>query len=78
MHLPVQSCWFGALKRVHVPSAGTTYAARSPEVADAVTAPLSRVWDEADRVAPALTSHPRISFAVAAAAVAGGAAYYKR
>lgn len=40
--------------------------------------PFTAAWSEVDRVAPAVTAHPRITIATTALAVAGGFAYYSR
>ena len=58
--------------------AGAAAASRNEDVAEALSTPFTAAWSEVDRVAPAVTSHPRITLATAALAVAGGFAYYSR
>ena len=58
--------------------AGAAVATRNQEVADTLATPFNAAWSEVDRVAPAITSHPRITIATTALAVAGGFAYYSR
>lgn len=53
-------------------------ASRNPTAADALCYPFVRVWSEVDRVAPAVTHHPRITFAAAATAAFSGLSYYNR
>ncbi|KAA6417862.1 MAG: hypothetical protein FRX49_12160 [Trebouxia sp. A1-2] len=57
---------------------GAAAATRNQEVADTLATPFNVAWSEVDRVAPAVTSHPRITIATTAVAVAGGFAYYSR
>ena len=47
-------------------------------MADTLATPFTAAWSEVDRVAPAVTAHPRITIATTALAVAGGFAYYSR
>ena len=47
-------------------------------MAETLASPFNAAWSEVDRVAPAVTSHPRMSIATAAVALAGGFAYYSR
>lgn len=58
--------------------AGAAAASRNQEVADTLAMPFTAAWSEVDRVAPAVTAHPRITIATTALAVAGGFAYYSR
>lgn len=58
--------------------AGVGAAANSPDMADAVAAPFELLWDEVGRAAPALHSHPRITFAASAAAAGAAVWYYRR
>lgn len=58
--------------------AGAAAAGRNQDVAETVAMPFNAAWSEVDRVAPAVTSHPRITFATTAVALAGGFAYYSR
>ena len=53
-------------------------AARSPEVADALAAPFVRAWEDTGRMAPSVAAHPRVTFAVLAAAALAGVSYYWR
>lgn len=57
---------------------GAAAAGRNQDVAETVAMPFNAAWSEVDRVAPAVTSHPRITFATTAVALAGGFAYYSR
>lgn len=59
-------------------AAGAAAASRNQDVADTLATPFSAAWSEVDRVAPAVTAHPRITIATTALAVAGGFAYYSR
>jgi hypothetical protein len=61
-----------------VATTGAVAASRNESVADALCYPFTRAWEEVDRVAPAVTNHPRITFATAAAAALGGLSYYNR
>ena len=47
-------------------------------MADTLATPFTAAWSEVDRVAPAVTAHPRVTIAATALAVAGGFAYYSR
>ena len=58
--------------------AGAVAAARNPEVADALAGPFVRLWEDTGRLAPSLTHHPRVTFAVVAAAGLAGVSYYWR
>lgn len=58
--------------------AGAVAASRNDDIADTIASPFNAAWSEVDRVAPAVTAHPRITTATALLGVAGGFAYYKR
>ena len=47
-------------------------------MADTLATPFSAAWSEVERVAPAVTKHPRITIATTALAIAGGFGYYSR
>lgn len=64
--------------RFQVMCAGAVAASRHEDIAETVASPFNAAWSEVDRVAPAVTKHPRITFATALLGVAGGLAYYKR
>lgn len=57
---------------------GAAAASRNQDVADTLATPFTAAWSEVDRVAPAVTAHPRVTIAATALAVAGGFAYYSR
>ncbi len=57
---------------------GAVAAARDPGVADALSSPFARIWEDMGHAAPSITNHPRITIATLAVAGAAGVAYFWR
>jgi hypothetical protein len=53
--------------------AGGVAAARDPDVADALSAPAERVWEQLEGAVPALRSHPKLVLGAVGLAALGGA-----
>ncbi|CAL8464843.1 g4378 [Coccomyxa elongata] len=59
-------------------AAGAVAAARDPGVADALSTPFARIWEDLGHAAPSITNHPRITLATLAVAGTAGVAYFWR
>ncbi len=58
--------------------AGAIAAARDPGLADALSSPFVRVWEDLGRAAPTITNHPRVTAAALAIAATVGVSYFWR